>query len=175
MTRLSSIEQIFTAGSNGDSVARTIMGLLLYEARKADAGKALLKEMSDKGVIWASDMLATISREESPNHIRYMTGLTVSAEKQLVSYVTRDQNIYAMTVIGLLKLRQNDSSQQSVGKEYLDAAKTAGCLWAEDLQMPTPAHRYAFESGHPFEHLRNRVPQPSESDIVNIVSKKYGY
>lgn len=178
MTRKESIEQIFEAGSNGDPIARSVMGMLLYEAGMHEQGTDLLKEMAGKGIIWARDLLATIARGENSNHIRHKTGLTPLTEKQLVNYVAQG-NIYAMTVIGILKQRMNDEKQKSVGIEYLDAAKNAGCLWAEDQLKPIPPRGPGFFGSGETSLLKwaekRGVPAPSEKDWIRIVSKKYGY
>lgn len=132
------INQIYEAARNNNSVALTILGLMLYEGKYVNPnhkeGFNVLSNMSNSNILWAKDLLQYITHL-SNGSIDIADKALVSSEaiNQLMEFANQG-NVFAMTVLGELFLKGKTTPRHpETSISLLNQASQMGCLYAKEI------------------------------------------
>lgn len=136
--RKESIDQLWSAGNEGDVFALTAMGILLYEGkqvqRNLEQGLALLEHAAQQNVLWARDNYYFAKQRLRGNPALTNNVLLGKDAMDQMKYYASEGNIYARTLLGHYLLTQpHAEGDQQEGMQQLNIAILNGCLWAKDV------------------------------------------
>lgn len=135
--REESFNQLWSAMQGGNLVAKTIVGLIIYEGRNvvrnAQQGLSILQDAASQGLLWAKDLLLYIKMD--PNYpLISDKALVITPSLKQLEALASNGDVYAMAVLGKLYYTGATTVQCIPDAlNYLSRAKQGGLLWAEDL------------------------------------------
>ncbi len=163
------ITQLWNSYLQGNTFAGTLAGMLLYEGRavqrNAPDGARLLREMMDKGVKWAQNLVLYIERV-NPADPMLMQHAVVSADAMhQLDRFARQGDPWAVTALGMILISGAVAGQDiQSGMQYLQSAAQAGVIMASELlqDLNSPAASGTNDNSRPAGESVNTAQAPAE-------------
>ncbi len=138
MVSQQSVVQLWDAYRQGNPFAGTLAGVLLFEGRNVqrnlEGGLQVLRQMMERRIAWAQNLVLYAERvNPSDTMLSHNALASTEAISQLKAYADKG-DLWAMTILGMLLTAGSATpAQPQSGMAYLQAAASAGVIFASDL------------------------------------------